>query len=357
MSETPHTKSVVSPSPALVTDTVARKTASPRRQHGGFFSLRRSIPQWQGILFGLLCIAMIFAVWWILTAGPAENRILRYSSLPSPGETFDSQQLHELWFDSALTRNLVASLRRVVLGFVLAATIGIPLGVLCGCFPWINAFFSPVNVFGRNIPIAALIPLTFALFGIGETQKVMFIFIAAFAFVMMDTASAIADVSSRYIDTAYTLGASKRQIILKVLVPLAMPRVFNSLRLLFGLAFGYIMLSELVTQGGEAGGLGNIINIAQRRGHQETIVLVLLVIPAVALVIDRLVFLVQKSLFPYQYGGSGILHDCWRGMMHLAESLKHLVIKPKSVETALAGFNGANRLVSNTNAAKTTPGG
>jgi hypothetical protein len=110
-----------------------------------------------------------------------------------------------------------------------------------------------------------------------------------------------------------------------------MPRVFNSLRLLFGLAFGYIMLAELVTQGGEAGGLGNIINIAQRRGHQETIILVLIIIPAVALVIDRLVYFVQKSLFPYQYGGVGLLHDAWRGLMHGAESLKQTIVKPKSL--------------------------
>jgi len=279
-------------------------------------------------------MAAIFGIWWLLTLGAPEERVLKYSSLPSPGETFASEQLHDLWFDSALTRNLIASLRRVVLGFALAAAIGIPLGVLCGCFPWINAFFAPVNVFGRNIPIAALIPLTFALFGIGETQKVMFIFIAAVAFVMMDTAGAVTDVASRYIDTAYTLGASKKQIILKVLVPLAMPRVFNSLRLLFGLAFGYIMLAELVTEGGGAGGLGNIINVAQRRGHQETIVLVLILIPAVALVIDRIVFMIQRSLFPHQYGGQGVLHDAWRGLMHGAESLKHLVIRPKPLAAA-----------------------
>ncbi len=328
MSEPAKPKPATQPTSALATDTVVRKTALSQRQSGSFFALRRSIPQWQGIFFGLLCILAIFGLWWFLTAGQPEERILKYSSLPSPKETFDQEQLRELWFDSALTRNLLASLRRVVLGFSLAAVLGIPLGVLCGCFPWINSFFSPINIFGRNIPIAALIPLTFALFGIGEAQKVMFIFIAAFAFVMMDTASAVADVSSRYIDTAYTLGASKRQIILKVLVPLAMPRVFNSLRLLFGLAFGYIMLAELVTQGGEAGGLGNIINIAQRRGHQETIILVLIIIPAVALVIDRLVYFVQKSLFPYQYGGAGILHDAWRGLMHGAESLKHMIVQP-----------------------------
>jgi ABC-type nitrate/sulfonate/bicarbonate transport system permease component len=146
---------------------------------------------------------------------------------------------------------------------------------------------------------------------------------------MMDTASAIADVSSRYIDTAYTLGASRLQIILKVLVPLAMPRLFNSLRLLFGLAFGYIMLAELVTEGGGAGGLGNIINVAQRRSHRETILLVLMVIPAVALAIDRLLYMVQKSLFPHQYGGRGILHEAWRGVMHAAESAKNMIITPK----------------------------
>jgi ABC-type nitrate/sulfonate/bicarbonate transport system permease component len=148
------------------------------------------------------------------------------------------------------------------------------------------------------------------------------------AFIMMDTATAIADVSGRYIDTAFTLGASRLQIIMKVLVPLAMPRLFNSLRLLFGLAFGYIMLAELVTEGGGVGGLGNIINMAQRRGHRETILLVLMVIPAVALAIDRLLYMIQRSLFPHQYGGSGFLHIVWRGLMHLCENVKRLIVNP-----------------------------
>ena len=70
-----------------------------------------------------------------------------------------------------------------------------PLGVLCGCFSRVNAFFLPLTLFGRNIPVAALIPLTFSLFGIGELQKVMFIFIACVAFIISDTARAIGDVS------------------------------------------------------------------------------------------------------------------------------------------------------------------
>jgi NitT/TauT family transport system permease protein len=334
MSDKSDSQTALETSSAVPADTVVRKPPPARANGGGIWALRQPIPQWLGIALGLCCILSVFGLWWWLTRGVSEERILSSTSLRSPAETVNPVELRSLWFDSALTRNLFVSLRRVVLGFALAAAVGIPLGVLCGCFPWINAFLAPINIFGRNIPIAALIPLTFALFGIGELQKVMFIFIAAVAFVMMDTATAVADVSSRYIDTAYTLGASRRQIILKVLVPLAMPRVFNSLRLLFGLAFGYIMLAELVTEGGAAGGLGNIINVAQRRGVQEPILLVLMVIPAVALAIDRLLYMIQKSLFPYQYTSRGLLHHAWRGIMHIAEDVKHMFVSPQPLAPA-----------------------
>ena len=109
--------------------------------------------------------------------------------------------------------------RRVILGFLLATVVGVPLGILCGCFAPVQAFFLPLTVFGRNIPLAALIPLTFFVFGIGEIQKVLFIFIACVMFITWDTATSIRDVSQRYVDTAYTLGASRYQVIVKVLTP------------------------------------------------------------------------------------------------------------------------------------------
>ncbi len=328
--------------PSVPADTVVHATSDGETPRGGsLFAFRRPIPQWASMLLGAACLTLVLLVWWFLTRGSNEERMLGYRSLPSPVETFSTEQMHDLWFDDALTRNLLVTLRRVVLGFMLAAAVAIPLGVLCGCFPWVNSFFAPINVFGRNIPIAALIPLSFSLFGVGEFQKVMFIFIAVVAFIMMDTATAIADVSGRYIDTAFTLGASRLQIILKVLVPLAMPRLFNSVRLLFGLAFGYIMLTELVTEAHSAGGIGHIINVAQRRGHQEPIYLLLIVIPAVALTIDRLLYLIQRSLFPHQYGGGGVLHSAWRGLMHICENLKHLIVKPVPLQASqLASLRG-----------------
>ena len=305
-------------------------SVAPRARHSKLFTLRREIPRWQAVLYGALCLAIFLGIWHLLTLGEPEERRLSPSVLPSISETFRS--FPSLWFDRALTRNTFASLKRVAMGFGLAIGVGVPIGVLCGCFPWINSLFAPLTIFGRNIPVAALIPLTFSLFGIGEFQKVMFIFVACIAFVVFDTANAIADVGSRYIDTAYTLGASRRQIILKVLVPLAMPSIFNSLRLLFGLAFGYIMLAELIKFGDSSGGLGDIINVSQRRGTQTHIMLVLMLIPLVALAIDRLLYFTQCQLFPYQYGGSGMLNKLVRTLLHGWEDIKGLVWHSRSYQ-------------------------
>jgi NitT/TauT family transport system permease protein len=286
-----------------------------------WFALRRELPAWQAVLTGLAGILACFALWWTVTRGDPEERIISPSKgLSSPAETFAS--FPSLWFDRALTRNLLTTLRRLALGFGLAALVGVPLGVLCGCFPRVQAFFLPMTLFGRNIPVAALIPLTFSLFGIGELQKVVFIFMACVAFVVWDTARAVQEVGSEYIDTAYTLGAGTWQTIGKVLLPLALPSVFNSLRLIFGLAFGYIMLAEVVKFGGETGGLGDLINISQRRGPREHVLLILLIIPVVALGIDRLFFTVQAELFPYRYGGTGTLNRLVRAVLHAWEDLR-----------------------------------
>ena len=271
------------------------------------FGLRKPIPRWLALGMGLLFLLFVFGLWSFVTAGEAEERIVSRLVLPSPSETFES--FEELWFERALTRNVLVTIRRVLLGFLLACLVGIPLGVFCGCFPLMQAFFLPLTVFGRNIPLAALIPLTFAAFGVAETQKVMFIFIACVMFITWDASVAIRDVHQRYVDTAYTLGARTHQVIMKVLVPLAMPSVFNSLRLLFGLAFGYIMLAEVVKLGDEAGGLGDIIRQSQRRGLNEHIWLILILIPMIAILIDRCLLWVQHQLFPYRYGGNGYLRQ------------------------------------------------
>jgi NitT/TauT family transport system permease protein len=279
---------------------------------------------WQATLLALACLATVFVAWWFVTSGDiGEERIVGSTTLPSPSETFG--QLHNLYFEFELTRNIAVTLKRVTLGFLLALAVGVPLGVLAGCFPRVGAFLSPIVMFGRNIPLAAVLPLLIFIVPGGEERKIAFIFVACVAFVLSDTQRAIRDVAQRYVDTAYTLGASRWQAILKVLVPLAAPAVFGSARLLFGLAFGYIMLAESIKYADDVGGLGYQIQIFQRRGLREHIYLIILIIPVVAMLVDQFLFWMQRSFFPYQYGGPGLLNMALRAVLHGWDDLKQLV--------------------------------
>lgn len=291
------------------------------------FVLRRPVHPAIGLPLSLLCILLCFGLWWWVTRGETnEERIVSPVTLPSISETFATAPL--LWNDRNLLQNTLVTLRRVTLGFLLAVVVGVPLGVLAGCFGPVHAFISPLILFGRNIPIAALVGVTFLFFGIEEKQKILFIFFAVVAFVIADTIVAIVEIGQEYVDTAYTLGASRWQAIIKVLVPLAMPAIFESLRILFGLAFGYIMLAEMVKFSDEFGGIGNLILTAMRTGPKAHTYLILLLVPAIALAIDRLLYLVQRSLFPHRYGGKGILNQVVYDAIFVWEKIKSLVFPP-----------------------------
>jgi ABC-type nitrate/sulfonate/bicarbonate transport system permease component len=284
--------------------------------------LRTEIPRWLNLLAAVVCLGICFCAWWYVTHGEHEERILGFSQLPSPKESLD--YFPNLWDSEApeshLFNNTVRSLTRVAIGFSLALLVGIPLGVAAGCFSLVRAFLSPLILFGRNIPVAALTALVFALFKSGETEKFMFIFIACVAFIVSDAADAIRDVAERYVETALTLGASRMQIVLKVLVPLALPTIFNSGRVLFGLAFGYIMLVEVVNDEGGAGGLGNLLNVGRKRSHPEIMVVILLTIPIVAWLIDQCLSLLQCLLFRWKYGRDVERNPLWqltRGTLRL----------------------------------------
>src|SRR5262245_16707325 len=161
-------------------------------------------------LVGAGAVGAVVALWWLATLGDsAESRLVSPVILPSPAEVIRS--LPSLWRERALVESIVATLRRVLVGFGLAAVVGVPLGIAAGSWRVVEAAGAPLALFGRNLPVAALIPLTILWFGIDETQKIMFIFIACVPFVYADAAAAIAGVPDRYVETAETLGASKWQ--------------------------------------------------------------------------------------------------------------------------------------------------
>ena len=247
-------------------------------------------------LIGVGAMGVVAFLWWVATAGlGSEDRLISPVILPSPAEVIRS--FPSLLRERALLQSVAATLKRVLLGFGLAALVGVPLGIAAGSWRVVEAAGAPLALFGRNLPVAALIPLTILWFGIDESQKVMFIFIATVPFIYSDAAGAIASVPERYVETAQTLGASSFQIVRKVLVALAIPDIYNSLRHLFGLAFGYIMLAELINA---QYGLGYLLMTSQRRGLSEHIILILIIIGLLAYGIDRLLFWFQRGLFPYR---------------------------------------------------------
>jgi ABC-type nitrate/sulfonate/bicarbonate transport system permease component len=247
-------------------------------------------------LVGAGAVAFIVLLWWLATTGlGAEDRFISPVILPSPAEV--ARSFPALFRERALLESIAATLRRVLIGFGMAALVGIPLGIIAGSWRVLEAAAAPVALFGRNLPVAALIPLTILWFGIDETQKVVFIFIACVPFVYSDVVSAIGAVPERYVETAQTLGASALQIVRKVLLPLALPEIYSSLRHLFGLAFGYIMLAELINA---QRGLGSLLMMSQRRGLSEHIILIQIIIGLLAYGIDRLLYFFQRGLFPYR---------------------------------------------------------
>ena len=272
---------------------VVQKTAG--RNPGRWLVIREELGVPAKIALGVIPIVVLLGVWWGLTHGVVEERIVSPLILPSPPEVV--RAVHGLWFEAELSRSLLASAMRVVGGFLTALVIAFPLGVFMGSFSKVRALFQPMVVFGAYIPIPALLPLTMFLFGINEPQKIAFLAIAFFVFLLPMFVEAISAVDDTYLQTAQTLGASKWQTVRHVLLGVALPRLYDAMRMGFGIGWTYIILAEMVAA---ERGLGQIIIVAQRRAHPENIYLVLVVIVLVAFVTDKIWAYVGKQLFPYR---------------------------------------------------------
>jgi NitT/TauT family transport system permease protein len=195
--------------------------------------------------------------------------------------------MHHVW----------ASVRRVGLGYSLALIVVLPLGILMGAFGSIGAIFTPTATASAYIPIATLVPLTMSWFGTDELQKVMFLAMAFGIYLLPMVVSAIEAVPDIYLRTSYTLGASRADVIRRVLIPIALPDLWHAMRLAFGVGWTYIVLTEVVVM---VDGLGFLIQISFRRGPREHAYLVILVITLIAWIADLAWERMGRVLFPYR---------------------------------------------------------
>jgi ABC-type nitrate/sulfonate/bicarbonate transport system permease component len=261
-----------------------------------FFEIRGKTSVGGSVLLGLLPILVVIALWWYGTAGDIpEERIISPVTLPSPAEVIN--QIPSLLTKGNLFEGIVASFTRVFLGFLCAVLVALPLGIAMGSFGKIKVMFQPLAIMSGYLPIAALVPLTLSWFGTGEEQKIMFLAIAFFVYLLPMVLKSMDKVDEVYIQTAHTLGAKRRHIIGKVLIPIAAYDIWQAMRLAFGIGWTYIILAEIIFS--EAG-LGQIIIIAQRRGPREYMYLVIIVIALLAWLTDRIFGLISRFLFPYK---------------------------------------------------------
>lgn len=259
--------------------------------------IRESLSARLKITLGVLPIAAVVLIWSLATTGlMPENRIITPVTLPSPVETVFSTK--SLWFEAELSRSILATTLRVVVGFMVALAIAFPLGILMGSFSKVRAMFDPLTTFGSYLPYPTLLPLTMSLFGTEEFQKIMFLAIAFVIFLLPMFAKAVSEVDDVYLQTAQTLGATKWQLVRRVLLGISLADLYDTMRRGFGIGWTYVIFAEMMLIPDK--GLGHIVMMAQRRGPREHVYLVLVVIFIIAYVTDQLLIKLGRRLFPYR---------------------------------------------------------
>ncbi|MDH7510716.1 MAG: ABC transporter permease [Methanolinea sp.] len=198
----------------------------------------------------------------------------------------------------SLAENAATSIERVGLGFLIATAIAIPLGVLMGRSRALNDFFDSLIEILRPIPPLAWVPLALAWFKIGLTSIVFIIFIGAFFPILLNTIDGVKGVKKTWVEVATTLGASERQILLKVILPGAAPTIWTGLRVGFGIAWMCVVAAEWLP--GISRGLGYLILYAYNFGQTNLIIAGMVVIGLIGLAIDLVFKRVEKKWFSWR---------------------------------------------------------
>lgn len=230
------------------------------------------------------------AAWCVLSYGGLVPRII----LPSPSDVLRAFPV--LHFEEALVRSALASLYRVSMGFLLSAVVAIPLGLVMGTFPVLKHFFAPVLDPLRFLPISTLVPLFIVWFGIDDLQKIVFLFVGTFVYMLPLVIEAVENVEEVYLQTATTLGASKGQLVRHVLIPGSLPAIGEALRVMNGIGWTYVILAEVINA---PYGLGALITVAGKRSHVDQIFALVIVILVIGVVTDQVIRLVNRQLFAW----------------------------------------------------------
>ena len=250
------------------------------------------IGQGPRIMLGVLFFVLFVALWSLATFGGWVSPTFLASPLTMLTDGWRLLTKQGFAFDIMMT------VWRVVGGFVLACLIAVPLGILMGAFKAVEAFVEPFVSFARYLPASAFIPLLILWAGIGETQKLLVIFIGAVFQVTLMVAVAVGGTRRDLIEAAYTLGASETGVVRRVMLPANAPEIAEILRLVLGWAWTYVIVAELI---GASSGIGYMIINSQALLATGQIIFGIIVIGVIGLVSDTLFKTLNRRLFPWRF--------------------------------------------------------
>ena len=242
------------------------------------------------VVLGIAFFVLFFAVWAFATLGGYVSKTFLADPITMVRSGLD------LLLNQGFAADIGMTVWRVLGGFVIAALLAVPLGVLMGAYKPVEAFFEPFVSFARYLPASAFIPLLILWAGIGETQKLAVIFIGSFFQLVLMIAVSVGNTRRDLVEAAYTLGSQDRGVVTRVLLPSAAPEIAETLRMVLGWALTYVIVAELI---GASSGIGHMITDSQALMATDQIIFGIIVIGAIGLVTDFVFKSFNRWLFPW----------------------------------------------------------
>ena len=255
--------------------------------------IRKPIKKRKYSLFAFLGFFIVLGLWSVASY----SGLIKEIFLPNPVKVL--KYFATAISDGSLWENTKISVYRITLGFIYAMILGIPVGILMGSFKKIEAFVRPLCEFIRYMPVPAFVPLIMVWVGIGESAKITVIFIGTFFQLVLMVADDTMSVPDDLINAGYTLGTTTWPTIFKIIIPSMLPRLMETLRMMIGWAWTYLVSAELVAA---SSGLGYTILKSQRFLKTDAIFAGIILIGLLGLITDRIFAIVNKKLFPWQEG-------------------------------------------------------
>lgn len=240
-------------------------------------------------------ILFLLFVWWLATT----LGWIKPLFLPSPGAIVSKffTIVRTGYTDTSFLEHVTISTARVFGAFLLACVVGVPLGLAMGMSPLIRGVLDPPIEFYRPIPPLAYLPLMIIWFGIGETSKVLLIFLSVFAPVALGARSGVKSAAIEQIHAAYSFGASRWQVLRHVILPAALPEILTAMRIGIGFGWTTLVAAEMVAA---TSGLGYLVLSASQFLQTSTVIMGIIVIAIIAYAFDLLMRFIERKIVPWK---------------------------------------------------------